>query len=83
MTILEQVSEQSGHSIERILSKRRFANITRARHCAMWAMRQQGMSFPAIGRVFNRHHTSVMHACSKVESLRGKVGPTWALAVML
>ena len=49
MTILEQVAEQSGHSIERILSKRRFANITRARHVAMWKMRQTGMSFPAIG----------------------------------
>lgn len=40
-----------------------------ARSVAMFAVRQRcGLSYPETGRLFGRHHTSVMSACARVEA---------------
>jgi hypothetical protein len=38
---------------------------TTARHAAMYLLRDFGMSFPEIGRIFGRDHTTVMAACRR------------------
>lgn len=50
-----------------ILGRGRARHVHAARVCAMAVIREwTGLSFPAIGRIFNRDHTTVMHAVRKV-----------------
>ncbi|MCP5265702.1 MAG: chromosomal replication initiator protein DnaA [Burkholderiaceae bacterium] len=53
-------------------SKRRPANIARARQVAMYFAKEMTQkSFPEIGEAFGgRDHTTVMHACRKIADLR-------------
>jgi hypothetical protein len=46
--------------------------VARARQIAMWVMRSEtALSLPAIGRMFgDRDHTTVLHACRRIEELR-------------
>ncbi len=55
-----------------LLSKSRSRSIARPRQIAMSLARElTNMSLPEIGRAFGgRDHTTVLHACGKVESLR-------------
>jgi hypothetical protein len=49
---------------EDILGSRRLKTVALARACAMWlARRSTEMSYPQIGAVFNRDHTTVMSGC--------------------
>ena len=52
-----------------LVSAKRFKNITMARQVAMFLCRQlTTMSLPEIGAQFdNRNHTTVLHACRKIE----------------
>lgn len=47
--------------------------MTEARALLMWEVRTKfpDMSFPKIGRIFGRDHTSVLHAFKKIEATRG------------
>jgi chromosomal replication initiation ATPase DnaA len=61
-SIIRQVAEQYGAAVEDVLGPSRGAFISEVRHAAMYECRAWcGRSYPAIGRAFNRHHTSVMH----------------------
>lgn len=52
-----------------LLGKSRVKNVADARHVAMFLMREEaGESFAAIGRRFDRHHSSVLHAVEKVKA---------------
>ena len=55
-----------------IHSKKRSRNYSRPRQIAMSLTRElTNLSFPEIGEVFGgRHHTTIMHACDEIESLR-------------
>lgn len=45
--------------------------IARARHVAAWLLRQDGMSYPQIGRALGyRDHTTIMHSVEVVEAER-------------
>lgn len=50
-------------------SEKRQRNISDARQMAMYLMREMtDLSLPEIGKVFGgRHHTTVLHACSRIE----------------
>lgn len=50
-----------------IVGTSRYRNVGHARMVAMWLIRQQGFSYPAVGRVFNRDHTTAMYAVRRVE----------------
>ncbi len=52
-----------GFSPELILSKRRDRPLVNARQHIAVGLREKGYSYPQIGRVMNRHHTSIMHLC--------------------
>jgi len=45
----------------------RSPRVAKARHLAMWCMRQLGRSFPDIAAVFGRDHSTVQYACRNVE----------------
>lgn len=62
--IAEAVAAQHGLSLTDLISPQRRRGITLARHEAMWEIRRQtSRTFPEIGRLFNRHHTTVLNAC--------------------
>ena len=42
----------------------------RARQAGMWAARQYGLSYPVIGRMFSRHHTTIMNAVARARERR-------------
>lgn len=53
---------------------RRNAGCVRPRHSAMYRCRRElGMSYPAIGRVFHRDHTTVMHAVEKIKRMAKEI----------
>ena len=70
-TILRSVSILSGVSREEILHGGRQARVARARHIAMWLMREcTDLSFQEIGHLFGRDHSTVMCACKNVATWR-------------
>jgi chromosomal replication initiator protein len=70
-SIQQAVCDYYKVSIEQLKSKRRTADITRARQIAMYLCRDlTENSYPKIGREFGgRDHTTVMHATNKITKL--------------
>jgi chromosomal replication initiator protein len=56
-------------SLEDLIGPSRVKQLTRPRHIAQYLARQlTGLSYPEISHTFNRRdHTSILHACRKVE----------------
>jgi hypothetical protein len=50
-----------------ILSEVRDRPVARARQQVMWFLRKEGFSYPEIGRVMGRDHSTVVHAFNSVE----------------
>lgn len=62
--ILREVAQAHRVSLDDIIGPRRFKAYVAARREAMQRIRSElGFSYPHIGRLFNRDHTSVLHAC--------------------
>lgn len=72
--IQKTVAEFYKIKVSDILSKKRSRNFSRPRQIAMTLTRElTNLSFPDIGAAFGgRHHTTIMHACDEIESLRLK-----------
>jgi len=72
--IQKKVAEYFGIRVADLLSKRRSRNITRPRQVAMALSKElTNDSLPSIGDAFGgRDHTTVLHACRKIESLRAE-----------
>jgi len=72
--IQKKVAEYFGVRVSDLLSKRRSRNVTRPRQVAMALSKElTNDSLPSIGDAFGgRDHTTVMHACRKIESLRAE-----------
>lgn len=76
-TMLNRCAKETGIPVKDILGRRRTADVSRSRCATMWAARKvlspstRG-SYPAIGRVFHRDHSTVMHAIRKAEILRSE-----------
>jgi len=70
--IQKNVAEYYKIRVDDLLSKRRTRSITRPRQIAMsLAKRLTAHSLPEIGKAFGgRDHTTVLHACRKVEELK-------------
>lgn len=72
--IILQVCNKHGITYTEIISPRREVRLVRARHEAMWRLKQEtAMSFPSIGRRFNRDHTTVLHAVRVYEERLAKM----------
>lgn len=66
--ILKRVSAVSGVSVFEMRSENRQDRAVKARHIAMYLIREQvGYSFPRIGRIMNKHYTTVINACEQME----------------
>jgi len=69
-TLIRAVADYYALSPEDITSKKRDLRTSRARHVAMYLMRQQNhCNFAEIGQVLgNRDHSTVIHGCQKISS---------------
>jgi chromosomal replication initiation ATPase DnaA len=60
---LQAVSRELGVPVGYLCGPSHKPDVVRARHLAIAAMRRlTGASYPELGRVFRRHHTSIMHS---------------------
>ena len=66
--ILSVVSREFGVSVDAMKSKKKNDNIAKARHRAIYILRQlTELTYKAIGDIFNRDHATVMNSIEKVE----------------
>jgi hypothetical protein len=74
--IIKAVSEATGITISDILSPRRSNSVVRARHIAIYIIREYTRkSLPEIGRHTNRDHSTIIHALRCVEAKRDYYEP--------
>jgi len=67
--ILNLVTAKYGVSIEELKSKRRSSNLTAPRHIAIYLIRTMtDMSLPAIGKIFQRDHSTIINSLETVEN---------------
>lgn len=71
--IIQTVSNFYTVPVEQIMSDRRSKDTVHPRQMSMYLVRKlTSYSLPEIGKVFGRDHTTVMHACDKIDSDRKK-----------
>lgn len=69
--ILQAVSNFYSVPVDHILSDRRSKDTVQPRQMAMYLVRKlTNYSLPETGKVFRRDHTTVMHACDKIDRER-------------
>jgi chromosomal replication initiator protein len=71
LSIQLAVAERYDIPLHVLLSPQRSAPIARARHIAMWIVRNSSdHSLPAIARLFRRYdHTTVIHAVRRIDAM--------------
>lgn len=77
--IIEAVAAHAGCSHADLTGPSRLAALVRARHLAIWLAHQIGrqeLSLPALGRCFNRDHTTMIYALRQHEERSGQRDPT-------
>ena len=68
--IIDDVSQRSGITKEKIFSRNRRKEIAAARFACMYLLRKEAfLPLKAIGRLFDRDHTTAIHALRTVENL--------------
>ncbi len=71
--IIQTVSNFYSLPVDQIMSDRRSKDTVLPRQMAMYLVRKlTNNSLPEIGKVFSRDHTTVMHACDKIDNDRKK-----------
>lgn len=68
LPLVRAIARQYGCTVEAIVGDRRHKSITHARQAAWYAVYHHGdrsFSYPEIGRMFNRDHTTVMSGCAR------------------
>ena len=69
--IMEAVANYFYIPVEQMISQNRSKDVAYPRQMAMYMIRQElKYSFPDIAKIFKRDHTTVMHACNKIEEER-------------
>lgn len=67
-TITNKVSSYYQVTKEAVLSPTHAPHTVRARHMAIYLSRNfTHMGYKSLGRYFRRNHTSIMHACTKLD----------------
>lgn len=75
--IMEAVANYFYIPVEQMISQNRSKDVAYPRQMAMYMIRQElEYSFPDIAKIFKRDHTTVMHACNKIEEERKHSGET-------
>ncbi len=68
--IIRRVAAAFGIAEKQLLGSSRLRNVLVPRQVAMYLVRElAGLSLPRIGTAFGRDHTTVLHACRKIEEL--------------
>lgn len=63
MPVLLRIAKEESTTVADLLGRQRYSSISRARHRAAAVLRwSTGWSYPEIGAVFNRDHTSIIHS---------------------
>jgi chromosomal replication initiator protein len=66
--IITAVSKKYGVPVEDIKSKKKTDNIANARHVAIYIIKKLlNLSYPSIGQIFGRDHSTVISSMNKVE----------------
>lgn len=66
LEIAQAVAGFYGIGMPTLLGPMRSKKIARARQVAIWLSRERtGLSYPDLGRLFERHHTTAMHAVDR------------------
>lgn len=69
--IMEAVANYFYTPVDQLISQNRSKAVAYPRQMAMYMIRQElEYSFPDIAKIFKRDHTTVMHACNKIEEER-------------
>lgn len=69
--IISAAAKYYGIPLRDLVSFRRARGLIRPRHVAMYLARTLTKhSLPAIGRIFERDHTTIMHGCRQIERQR-------------
>jgi chromosomal replication initiation ATPase DnaA len=63
---LAYVSAAFNVTPDSVLGHTRNANVAAARQLLYWLLRQDGHSYPKIGAIVGRHHTTVIHGVRAV-----------------
>lgn len=70
--IIWRTAKHFGVTPEELVGKSQQSHLVEPRHLAMYLCRElTNASYPGIGRIFGRHHTSVFHAIRKQVSPQG------------
>jgi len=68
--VIDSVQEFYGVNRDQLFGKSRLMDIVKARHVLAYCLREKfKLSFPIIGAMFNRDHTTIMHACENALAL--------------
>ncbi len=72
--IAEILADFDGISVADVMSHRRGRHLISARHACVYAVhkRRPDLSYPQLGRIFERDHTTILHAVRKCEAERGE-----------
>lgn len=62
--VVALASEISGFTPGQIASEQKNRELAAWRHRCFLVLRGRGLTYPAIGRIMDRHHTSVIHGCA-------------------
>lgn len=66
MSIIREIAMQHGVTVEAIMGRSRDHKDTRARRAAYAAVKyRRGLSHPAVGRIFGRDHSTILHGIRK------------------
>ena len=69
-TEIQQICASAfGTTFEAVKGRSRVRNVADARKMAMALIREQGHSFARIGRMFDHHYATVLHACNSHDAL--------------
>jgi chromosomal replication initiation ATPase DnaA len=63
-------SELSGFSVADFKSSSRTQRLTMWRTSLFYVLRHEGLTFAEIGAYFNRHTSTIIHGCNKIEGLK-------------
>jgi chromosomal replication initiation ATPase DnaA len=67
--LITHIADIHGVSMAEILGPRIRPDLIAARQAIVVALRNQGLSYPAIGRIMNRDHSSIMNLVRKATLL--------------
>lgn len=65
--ILATVARCSGVSVAKMAGRSRVAGVVLPRHVACYLLRDNGLTYSEIGRMFSRDHSTVISACDSIE----------------